>query len=403
MKSIWSKIVEFLKKLLNKPTPNPSPINNISVKTPFILYGVMNTWMKLSKTEMEEWMKAQNTAKLDGIMIEFFGYSEDAWEKSVTVLNNKFLELLELARKYQQRIFLSLVNWGDDNIKKQSDEWIKDVLNWFKTNTKPSDFVGFQMASEWNDTQGSRWCGFAESILNEFPLSWNHDSRPTTATSKYSVIDYHSASTKDIQTSDKRFLNNCDHSTTLIELAGSVTAKKFDASKAQAWATTVINKGVSVGLYGYAHEKPDYNTIKALGKVRPDDSTPTEPSNDVDLTKATWQGAFKGPNAKSTVPAKNLNVNGDNISMEWNLHTWNAGDEYCDGVICCAWKMNDKWNAAYLDYCPKGRTGYKWDCLKNMANSSYEPKPIKGTECGFFIMSQKLYERSNVLLSKWPL
>jgi hypothetical protein len=132
-------------------------------------------------------------------------------------------------------------------------------------------------------------------------------------------------------------------------------------------------------------------------------TTTTPVTGDLDLTKATWQGAFKGPNAKSTVIAKNLSVNGDNISMEWNLHTWNAGDEYCDGLIMAAWKMNDKWNAAYLDYCPKGRTGYKWDCLKNMANSSYEPKPTKGTECGFFIMSQKLDERSNVLMSTWPL
>lgn len=130
-----------------------------------------------------------------------------------------------------------------------------------------------------------------------------------------------------------------------------------------------------------------------------------EKAKGLDLTKASWQGAFKGPNSKITVAAKNLSVSygSDKISMEWALHTWNAGDEYCDGVICAAWKMSDKWNAAYLDYCPKSRTGYTWDCLKNMVNSSYDPKPTQGAECGFFIMSQKLDERSNVLFSVWPL
>jgi len=130
-----------------------------------------------------------------------------------------------------------------------------------------------------------------------------------------------------------------------------------------------------------------------------------EKAKGLDLSKAGWQGNWQGPNAKITVTAKNLNVNpgSDRLSMEWTKHTWKSGDGMCDGTICCAWKTNGNWYAAYLDYCPAGLTGHTFDCIKNMSNSPYNPKPAIGDECGFFLLSEDKAERSNVLFGTWPL
>jgi hypothetical protein len=83
-------------------------------------------------------------------------------------------------------------------------------------------------------------------------------------------------------------------------------------------------------------------------------TTTTIPANGFSYDSLIWEGKFRGSGAKETVAAKNLNVNNQNISMEWTAHTWSCGDEFCDGVIMVAWQSDGYWYSAYLDYCQKG-------------------------------------------------
>jgi hypothetical protein len=419
--------IDKIKKWLKpNPTPNPDPdtINVIPVRSPFIAYGNVNTWMKLSATEMEAWMKAQNAAKLDGIMIEWFGFSEDSWEKNVESLKSQFLVLLPLARKYYQRIWCVLVNWGDDNIKAQSDAWIQDILNWFKANTKPTDFIAFEMAAEWGDDQGARWCGFAETTLAGYPLGWNKGCRPTTADSKYSVIDYHCASTSDIPAYNSKLFIDCDHSITIGQLSDAdVTSEKFNPTKVTPWATTVIkDKKMSVGLYGFNHKTFDTETIKALGKIRdaisPEPTpnpTPTPDQDEAahgltDVSKVTLVGGAEWRNASKTVKTTSLTVSGSLYYLYWELHSWEghngAGgnvDGDCDGMVCAVYKRPDgTWMGGKFDHCPKGRTGYQWELKHVVDGYKGHIAPSSGAELGLFIASYDGAERSTIQWTKWP-
>jgi hypothetical protein len=407
------KFIDWVKSLIKKPdptpTPNPDPgtINTIPVQTPFMLYGLVNTWMKLSSTDMETWMKAQNAAKLDGIMIEFFGYSEDAWEKNLDKLKAQFLVLLPLARKYGQRIWCVLVNWGDENIKAQSDAWIQDILTWFKANTKPDDFVGFEMAAEWSDSQGQRWCGLAETTLAGYPLGWNKGSRPTSADSKYTAIDYHCASTTDIPTNDKRLFIDCDHSTTISQLSDSgVTSEKFSPTKVSAWATNVFkNNKMSVGLYGYGHKVADTASITALGKVRGTVTPDPAPSTGTpEYVSMTGNKMVKWSDLKETCTATLVSGSASGYALSYTESpTWSSADGMTDGYICSTWVNNGKQIAYYWD-CKARQSPYTYVSLHHFSDDGspiQSVRPKNGDAMGIFFVDQTFTNRSSIAATKY--
>jgi len=405
--NFWKMIAEWLKKIFGQITTTTTTtyggINVIPVRTPYIVYGPVNNWPNLTKADYEVWMKAQNAAKLDGIEIEFFGFSEQTLEKNIETVKAQFLVLLPLARKYYQRIFLNFINWNSEELTKFSDQTIKDLLNWFKDNSLPSDYIAFQLASEWKGDTAERWCGFAETILSGYPLSWNKDSRPTTATDKYAVIDYHPSSTSSIPTNDKRLFINCDHSITIGQLSDAgVTSEKFNPEKVSTWATTVIkDKKMCVGLYGYNHKVADLETIKALGKIR-EVITPTPvPDPDADQTETSHNFSLPYKITKKielvSYSASGITVKGDDRS-DWK------NDGTCDGESHIYVIRNGQWVGGKFDH---QRVNNAIREFKNIFNgygswSSISPKPERGEDTAFVVVGYDKVERTNAVFFNWP-
>jgi hypothetical protein len=253
-----------------------------------------------------------------------------------------------------------------------------------------------------------------ENTLTNFVLSWNQGARPSSASSKYRFIDYHSSTLTDLGTADKRIICNTDSGILNTMMNGGVMGQTFNVDQVTQFGTAALGAGKSCLLYGYAHTKPDVAGIKALGAVggvnppAPDPTAdPTEQSMGLDMHTVMVVGAYDPTQAKRTVKAYGLGLTNGSpaISLSWDAHTWKTHDGNCDGVLVAFWRSTKGWIGGYIEWCPQGRTGYPFaDPLKNVYNNPmYKPWPIKGEDCGFCILSDDRTERSNVVFGSWPM
>ena len=256
MKNWWETITSWFKPKPT-PTPTPTPVDPNLLKG----YGMVSYWLTL--TDFDALISALKNNRCNCTSIEFFGRYEDNWAAKPDVIKAKFNDLVVAARKQGIKIFVNIMNWGNTTYIANPDSWFQDWLNFIKS-FGPSCFI-VQAASEWHDDKGARWCQMAENTLSGFVLSWNKGSRPSTATSKYAYIDYHSASMSDYGVADKRIVCDTD-SEILNEMEnGGVMGQTFIPEKVKQFAFGAFAQGKGVLLYGYNHKQVDVEAIKALG------------------------------------------------------------------------------------------------------------------------------------------
>ena len=236
-------------------------------------YGVVNKWMNLSDSDIMELVKYTKSSGGNCVSVELLGSDEG---NNPDKIKKKFKLLINEAKYRDVVVFVNIVNWNYSFLVNQSDAWFQDWLDYLKDFKKGNMVV--QACSEWSDyrnrsstldARAARWCKMAEDTLTGFSLSWNKGSRPSTATSRYAYIDYHSSKVTDLGGIDKRIICNTDHTVILKDIQnGGLYGQTFKTDKIITYATPVLKAGKSVNLYGYLHTGVDKNAIKTLGKIK---------------------------------------------------------------------------------------------------------------------------------------
>jgi hypothetical protein len=164
-------------------------------------------------------------------------------------------------------VFVDMVNWGSTSLTGQSDAWLQGWLDYIKGFGNTHLIV--QVGGEASGDQATRWYAMGEATLTDFVLSYNIGSRPSSASSRYSYIDYHSASIGDNGVTDTRIMCNTDSGILNDMMEGGVLGQTFKTSKITDFAAIPLKtSGKSVNLYGYAHKVTDINAIITLGSIK---------------------------------------------------------------------------------------------------------------------------------------
>jgi len=239
-------------------------------------YGMVNKWINYS--DYDKYMSILEKNGCNATWVEIFGNDEDGWINNTAETKKRFTKFLDAAKDHGIIVFVNIVNWNGKSITAKDDAWFADMVSYIKGLGKDNLIV--QACSEWcdarnrsssMDAKAQRWCTLVETELgnNGFKISWNKGSRPSTASSKYSRIDYHARTSTDLAGSDKRFLVTTDTSSILNEIQnGGVGGQTFKTDKMVKFATPVLKAGKSVALYGYLHSSIDEAAIKALGAIK---------------------------------------------------------------------------------------------------------------------------------------
>jgi len=256
------------------PDPTPTPTNNVPTlpNNPALLkpqlrgYGAVNEWLKFSDSTLKAMVDCIATSGCNMVSIELFGREEEQWINHLDTVKAKFSVLMAEAKAKNVIVFIDMVNWGDTSIVTQSDSWFQGWLDYLKGFGNTHMVV--QVGGEASGDQATRWYTMAENTLSGFILSYNIGARPSTASSKYTYIDYHSASIGDNGSSDKRIMCDTDSGILNSIMNGGVLGQTFITADITSFATTPLKDGKSVNLYGYYHNAPDYNAINTLGKIK---------------------------------------------------------------------------------------------------------------------------------------
>jgi hypothetical protein len=383
------------------PGPGPVPVPAGILKG----YGRVNYWMTLS--DVDAFMKLLKDSGCNCTHIELFGREEDGWINKQDLIKQQLQNLLASARIYGITVFVNVVNWGSGSLTNQTDSWFQGWLDFIKS-LGASNLV-VQAAAEWGDSKAANWCVMMENTLAGFALSWNKGSRPSSASSKYKYLDYHSNTVTDLGPADKRVICNTDTSSILNAMQnGGVLGQTFKPDQVTVFGTNALRAGKSVILYGFNHKQTDVAAIETLGKigVAPDPQPGgDEASQGLDMAKMVVFGGEPVKNARIVSKMTGIDSNTGGFTMRYEPISplWKPWDGVCDGLTMFAWRKADgTWNGGKFDWKRISATTSYYRGYENIINGYRgHTIPDYGATCAGWLMSCDGTQRTSCGFFKW--